>query len=1203
MVIVLLDQPQTIDRGQAAPQQEEEYLELKQFSEHFHHEDGTITFSSQLGEQNTWDGSSYQYYIWNDIEKSVQYANSKLFFYDWYARVEQNSFTVIDDCRWIVEYWTTLAGGRWNTLDLWHHQWFDPIVHTKNITFIQGFDDSVNFMNISYVVTNNAGVKVNLDYLAGEEREVRFVWQLTGMNGDLALDMASRKFSFADIVISCNDTDPSIGFEYEWQVATKKLDVQLGSFNVVQDEHVHIDPTFSEKQETDARDWAGSYTPPTTYEVFDNLDYLRTGYSYTGDAEWNSSIAWDTSITESIDTTSSATMTFYMAAETVEANEYLAFGTYDSGDNDEIWDESEAASDDEGAISQGCYWSDSSFYAFDEASGNVSITDAKTGTLIDNWVTHHNNDPSGRQFIAIMLFAGTDMDISSNDYVSLEESSTSTQSERPTLTFTYTIGGEENNAPNAPTLDTDSGNTYAGKFFTVITDHTDDDGEADIETMYLQHYYSGFNVTLYVFQNASSGNCNILVGEEYCNGTPTYSHSGITNGYQVTWNITFHWNFTDDNAYTIYARTVDDEPEWSAWASLDADNVFENDLEVVLLSILIDSSATYPSDDWVNDTDWFRGGVEVTVNGTIEYEGSSVVFDSDYTSGINVELYYDSGATGEKDLIIVNGLFEGITYTPTSAAGLDTTAYFDIVINEIPSDGSDVTAAGIEITSQRDNQAPSVSVATDSDSASIGYDPNTSYDDDSTIDFTGSGASDGSGAGLPSSAYSWNYSSWTDSTTKQYTGQSDGNITVYLDVRDNVGNNGTTQETWVIIDTDSPTGFTETLSRETGITDGYYAYVSGSTIYFNSGETDYFTVQINDDGTIQNSLFWFLVWDNDSVFESSAEDSSGLPDSKNFNYNGDSSGSFIIRIVNNAGNYQTITYTATEDVINPSFSVSPDSDSNSGTGYHPNTNYDDDSTIDFTGSGASDGGAGLPTNCYSWNNSAFGSATTKQYTEQSDGNITVSVVLRDNVGNNATENTWIIVDTDAPESFTISWDRINSTYPIEVYMLNTSIYFDPGNECNNYTTVTVNDDGTIQNSLFWFIALDVESTFETYANDSSGLPDSNDFYYKGDSPGLFYIRIVNNAGNYQEFNYTAYDSLDGGCGEVITTTGTTATTATTTSTSPAGTDIPGPANYHMNPYEYFHPFLINMLTAIPYLGTMAIILGIVIVFIRRFSRV
>ena len=55
------------------------------------------------------------------------------------------------------------------------------------------------------------------------------------------------------------------------------------------------------------------------------------------------------------------------------------------------------------------------------------------------------------------------------------------------MNITYTVAGG-NNESNNPTLYSDSGNTFGGKWFNVITNHTDDDGGADIETMYSQYY-------------------------------------------------------------------------------------------------------------------------------------------------------------------------------------------------------------------------------------------------------------------------------------------------------------------------------------------------------------------------------------------------------------------------------------------------------------------------------------------------------------------------------------------------------------------------------------------------------------------------------------------------------------------------------------------------------------------------------------------
>ena len=67
-----------------------EYLELKKYSSHYHYGNGTSRFSQRAGDKNVWDGENYQYFIWNDIEKSVKFADTELLFYDWYTEVKIN---------------------------------------------------------------------------------------------------------------------------------------------------------------------------------------------------------------------------------------------------------------------------------------------------------------------------------------------------------------------------------------------------------------------------------------------------------------------------------------------------------------------------------------------------------------------------------------------------------------------------------------------------------------------------------------------------------------------------------------------------------------------------------------------------------------------------------------------------------------------------------------------------------------------------------------------------------------------------------------------------------------------------------------------------------------------------------------------------------------------------------------------------------
>jgi len=868
--------------------------------------------------------------------------------------------------------------------------------------------------------------------------------------------------------------------------------VKLGSFNVAVNDWVFIDPTFAEKQETDAQDFYMTYDRSTTYtaEIGVDLDYAGDADSST---EAKSYIAYDTGITDNIASTSDASMSYYVYAENVESEEYHAFYLYDSGDVDEIWDETEADGDEQGCYDQETYWSDVAFFCFNGyTSSNATIDDTKVGPLVDEWVSHHNGDVSGRQYISIMFWNGTGMD--NGEYIIWYESSEGTANKRPTLTFTYTIGAGENTAPETVVHTALSGTLYAGKNFTFVCNYTDSDGQADLAWLLSGLGEDQYDITLNI--TASSGRQTAVQenGSSYVNVADGVC-SSITNGWQVTWtvNLTFSWtDFDDSNTIDTWCQAWDDEPESSSWATDDSNVDYENDLEIVTFNVLITNSyATYPNDDWINDTDWFKGGVQVTINGTVEYEGSSEVFESIYANEVDVELYYDSGATGEKDTSISSGVFEGITYTPTSGSNdIDTTAYFDGVINDIPTGGSDVTGAGIEITSKRDNEDPT--------------------------------------------------------TTFHSITENDPHI---------------------------------------------YIYASGQIVYFSDlmGSTDQLcTIGVNVSDSSGSGVYSVTMsaWDDDAEWNDTSS-----PYQRQYSTDDtETSGSITLYAIDNVGNSDStpVTITMTEDTTAPTGSVAHDADSAS-VGFAPiNISYDDDDTLDFTASGANDASAGLPTNCYSWNGSAWTSDTTKQYTSQPDGNITLTLYIRDNVGNNYSISTWVIIDTDSPTGFTVTWTRVNGTYPIQIFDGNLTIYFDPGNNCNNYTTLTINDDGSIQNSLFWRILWDENSVFESAENDTSGLPDSKNFYYRGDTNGSFYVYVVNNAGNYQLINYTAYDTLDGGCGEPPTTT------------TSAPTDREPP---QAHPYNFYHPYLINMLTPIPLLGTLAIGLAILIFLIRRtYSR-
>ncbi|MFX1517319.1 MAG: hypothetical protein ACFFC6_13530, partial [Promethearchaeota archaeon] len=157
----------------------------------------------------------------------------------------------------------------------------------------------------------------------------------------------------------------------------------------------------------------------------------------------------------------------------------------------------------------------------------------------------------------------------------------------------------------------------------------------------------------------------------------------------------------------------------------------------------------------------------------------------------------------------------------------------------------------------------------DADPKTIGYAPNTNYYDDPTVDFTvGGAATDGTGSGLPGSPYGFSYDGaafvWQSEITKQYT-MTEANHTVDLKVIDHVGNEGDNSTQWVIVDTDSPEGFTLDWDRADGAPFDN-AFFDGSSIYFDSQQNDFFTVEVLNNGDINNSGFWKIEWDKNNTF-------------------------------------------------------------------------------------------------------------------------------------------------------------------------------------------------------------------------------------------------------------------------------------------------------------------------------------------------
>jgi hypothetical protein len=182
--------------------------------------------------------------------------------------------------------------------------------------------------------------------------------------------------------------------------------------------------------------------------------------------------------------------------------------------------------------------------------------------------------------------------------------------------------------------------------------------------------------------------------------------------------------------------------------------------------------------------------------------------------------------------------------------------------------------------------------------------------------------------------------------------------------------------------------------------------------------------------------------------------------------------------------------------------------------------YDNDLVKVFTNTSIeiSELGSGLPTNCYTfqidtdpW--STWGAANNHDFNSVSNGISTLRVIVRDKVGNNgSTETTIVTVDTTAPNEYGFFLSLTSATYN------NVTWELEFNTEKNDHFNMTIIDNGTIGPSGFWNISWDLQGVFETPENESIGsLPRTKTFNYFGDTNGTFIVRLINNAGNFQEW--------------------------------------------------------------------------------------
>ena len=259
---------------------------------------GLYSYSTVIGERNTFNGSEYVRYLYDDVNHNATFAGHSLTLYDWYAVFANQTQILIDDMRFIVQYWQTQGGGRWGELDLFDHS-FLPAMQGTNLRFGQRYTDGGSILDVWYIVTNNDNIKILLNFTAELTRLYRFQWQITGVDG--LLQEGNKSLSFDDVNIGWSDTD--LNATYDWQVANKKVDISFDSLTINAGNTYTLDPDVNPVIGADEDDDWYNFDDGVgwTHNTVNNLVYCREyhpNYYYTGNARYALAIPQGATITD-----------------------------------------------------------------------------------------------------------------------------------------------------------------------------------------------------------------------------------------------------------------------------------------------------------------------------------------------------------------------------------------------------------------------------------------------------------------------------------------------------------------------------------------------------------------------------------------------------------------------------------------------------------------------------------------------------------------------------------------------------------------------------------------------------------------------------------------------------------------------------------------------------------------------------------------
>jgi hypothetical protein len=385
----------------------------------------------------------------------------------------------------------------------------------------------------------------------------------------------------------------------------------------------------------------------------------------------------------------------------------------------------------------------------------------------------------------------------------------------------------------------------------------------------------------------------------------------------------------------------------------------------------------------------------------------------------------------------------------------------------------------------------------DIDSHGDGFDPDTNWEDDTTISMTWSSSTD-SESGLRTYHLSTSSGPTTPDVPQNssITVPTDGAYTIFVNAEDNVGNISPDKAYGSIyVDRDTPSGARLNLSEVSG---GQYLYIAnmtgitGGTLYYNNAATSSFVVtgDVSSINWGMGSEAWKVAFD--ASWGDPQDEVTTEPYTHTYTVNpGETDNGFTVFFVNEAGNVQAITIANTLDVTAPLVNLidvtnpvyDPDHDELDNTGNWYRTSA---LTAGWTfTSSVSDTLSGLGSSLAVWNHSVpsnnqtidpglDGSATFSNVYNDSDGVVTVTVTLTDHVNNAASDSVVIRLDSTAPTIDTGSWGE-SSPY---LALVGGVLYYNPTMPVTQTATLngTASDAGSELDYATFSQSLNLPST-------------------------------------------------------------------------------------------------------------------------------